>query len=116
MKLTAEQIRERAKTIAYSDRFDTAVFEEIIKLIEDDRGEKLPEPFDESKVTKWSVWCIETYTAVILNPDTGLHLSKSGLVDTFGDRDRAGLLAVLKENGYRYIGQYDFKAGLPNSK
>ena len=118
-KLSPEEIRKRIKKIAI-----TPLESEIIKLIEEATGEKLPEPFDESKVMHGSVWRNGAGVTVVLvkQAHTDSETPIRAVIvehDTFGqgawfsETSRTEALQSLRRCGYTYLGQYDFAAGLP---
>lgn len=120
-KLTAEEIRRRAKDIAIYN----SVGERIIELIEDATGEKLPEGFPKHLAVDGSTWRDHYKTVVLIFQDTGssptvavvvvesdcgcflIHGKSIPLDDVF---------RILEGGRFSYIGQYDFAAGLPQSK
>ena len=113
MKLSAEEIDKRAESIAnYGGKQKQA----ILKLIEDATGEKIPEPFDESKVVHGSVWGGQGYSVVLLADGRDNFL---GVYDSTypseGDfrGESAKIIRELKLRNLRHLGRYDFSAGLP---
>lgn len=130
MKLTPEQIREKAKNITRNcvekDGFVDAVANAIVQLIEEATGEKLPDPF-ESNVRHGSVWgCGASGLVLLLRPFgrpgelQGVLLSSPDLENgemsegAYPRATREVMIERLKKANRQYIGQYDFAAGLPS--
>lgn len=115
MKMTSEEIRQRAKEIAFRSADVDQSEAAIIKLIEDATGEKIDEPFYESKALTGSVWFSDPFTIVVLDPDRATYLDTNypKCSRVFRNGTRNGLIECLKANGYSYRGQYDFSKGLP---
>lgn len=119
MKLSAEEIKERVDEFLNENigvgRL-TAGRRELLKLIEDATGEKIPEPFDESKVRHGSVWGGSGYSVVLFaEGQIGFIGVYNSTYPSEGDfrGDQGKIIRELKLRKLHYIGQYDFQAGLP---
>lgn len=121
MKLSPEQVRARAKYIADAAGSGEWQTNEILKLIEEATGEKIPEPFDESKVGHGSIWRDGCEEFVILKHFTG-NYSVAFLPDVevasaspfAPNSPRSDVIQWLtSRRDVCYLGQYDFAAGLP---
>ena len=112
MKLTPEEIRKRAKQILEVP-WRAEAEAHILKLIEDATGEKLPEPFDESKVVHGSAWVIFGFEFVLIGDRDAMSMCfRDGSLD--GPYSRASLIKKLSaDRAYHLLGAYDFSAGLP---
>lgn len=134
-KITPEEIRNRASAIASIAEFRGHAEKQILKLLEDATGGKIPEPFDESKVKLGAVFCLQNGDpwCVVTHCDGGGHEWGILWVDRqndgasgcfFGKKyrgnigySREAIVDYLKNyctrHGVYYAGQYDFAAGLP---
>jgi hypothetical protein len=120
-KLTPEQIRHRAAEIIKQE-FNPDYPEgakRIISLLEEATGEKLPEPFDEKRVKDGSVWENSLGVAVVIlffPSDIRAFILKHphhGPKAFWQNNDYSGICEFLEQANYRYLGQYNFTAGLP---
>lgn len=120
-KLTPEQIREKAKSIAIQVGSGEWQTNAILTLIEEATGEKIPEPVDESNVKHGSVWVMprEQSTGVVLFEDGNgewIGIYTNGFPSEFdfrgGNKDK--IIGGLKSRNYtHYLGQFSIIAGLP---
>jgi hypothetical protein len=128
-KMDAQQVRARVESIGrnFSSRGVNKVLEaEILTLLEDATGEKLPELFDERRVEHGSVWLVRNlpFSRRLILVQTGSSTSYlpefvfvvvDGAAEFYDER--AGVLskseAKTKCARMTYLGQYDFTAGLP---
>jgi hypothetical protein len=128
-KLSPEEIRKKAEAIATncvrSDGFIKAAMGGILTLLEEATGEKVPEPFDESKVKPWSMWRMDNGEEMILVRGTYsayeyyfIYACHGETMGKISGRDyppcsHADAARKIIEKGGEYLGQYDFSAGLP---
>jgi hypothetical protein len=113
-KLSPEEIRKNADKYAHEwgARVEPKYLaSDFISFLEEATGEKVPEPFDESKVLDWSVWkSVGADRLVVVDAHVGRY-TYGRYISSYGDKDQ--LTSALKKFGYTYLGQYNFTAGLP---
>lgn len=125
MKLTANEVRRRFQSIVNNTvRTDEAV-KQLEKLFEEATGQKLPEPFDESNVKHGSVWLDPHGDPIVLLGDgndndqfyaqLGADMFGPGKVSVslYPPASRSAFIKLLQVEACRYLGQYNFVAGLP---
>jgi hypothetical protein len=126
-KLSPEELRVRAKEIARLaiPRKESDTQSAILTLLEEATGEKVPEPFDESKVKPWSMWRMDNGEEMILVRGTYsayeyyfIYACHGETMGKMSGRDyppcsHADAARKIIEKGGEYLGQYDFSAGLP---
>ena len=122
MKLTPEQIEDRLSLIASKyNIISEAVLRDIRELAEDARGEKL-ELFQTDKVKHLSVWMVKKGVIVLLRHndykeayEIGGVWAETGFVSTseYPPKPVSEMARRLCLEKAQYLGQYDFKAGLP---
>jgi hypothetical protein len=125
-QLEADKVRKRAQQIANTafrcSEVDTR--ERILTLLEEATGEKLEEPFDESKVRHGSLWRTGEEEFLFLqhmaypNNFSAVFLPcfRAASSDPFApNTPKEDVIQVMLRDPrkYRYLGQYDFTAGLP---
>ena len=119
MKLTPEQIRERVKQAVGILKTPEQAEAEVLRIIEDTTGEKLPEPFDERRVEHLSVWQTKLGVLVVLRTDgwnkdqwfvaySGGTISSSEFPDY---SSKAAIIEKLRDIRAKYMGTYNFAAG-----
>jgi hypothetical protein len=126
-KMDAQQVRARVESIGrnFSSRGVNKVLEaEILTLIEEATGEKLEEPFDESKVRHGSLWRTGEEEFLFLKHMAYPNNFSAVFLPCFRAASSAPfapntpkedvIQVMLRDpRKYRYLGQYDFTAGLP---
>ena len=126
MKIPPEEIRKRASRIACDAVCKTNAFVErqVIQLIEDATGEKIPEPTElhgsvwanrHSRVVILQDFGCDLYVGQYFPDDTSINRGSyyGGGCGDFSERSEAEMIDRLSKFGYSRIGDYDFSKGLP---
>jgi hypothetical protein len=127
-QIDAETIRQKAHKISLKghDGCCGEIRRDILSLLEEATGEKLEELFDESKVRHGAVFLnhcdvmaiiIEdfsikgAFSANVIHPDDANFCHYNG---RNYQRGTSAVIQFLRQGTYKYIGQYNFSAGIPN--
>jgi hypothetical protein len=125
-KIDAETIRQKAHKISLKghDGCCGEIRRDILTLLEEATGEKLEEPFDESKVRHGSLWRTGEEEFLFLQHMAYPNNFSAVFLPCFRAASSAPfapntpkedvIQVMLRDpRKYRYLGQYDFTAGLP---
>jgi hypothetical protein len=126
-QIDAETIRQKAHKISLKghDGCCGEIRRDILSLIEEAAGEKLEELFDEGNVRHGAVFLNRCDVMAIIIEDFltkgafsahVIHPNDDNLRTYDGrnyQRGASDVIQFLRQGTYKYLGQYDFSAGLP---